>query len=89
MNLSNLMKNYQFKISDWIGGKCHLYLLIITTDKIYISLILHFYNDAYFYFSLFHYYVTGNLHLPIRGRFRILHTILLNLLKKLHEIERN
>ena len=34
------------------------------------------------YFSLFHYHVTGNLHLPIRGQSRILHTILLNFPQK-------
>ena len=48
INLSNLMKSYI--LSEWMYGKYHYCLLMITTCKIYISPVLFFY-----------YFITGNL----------------------------
>ena len=47
------MKTYQYVLDGW--KLYNLPLLMITTGKIYISLVLSFYIDVYFSFLLFHY----------------------------------
>ena len=47
-NLMNFMNSYRYILGDWMGGRYHQYLLIISADN--ISPVFSFYINEYFPF---------------------------------------
>ena len=83
-HLMNSKKRYQYKLEDCLFIAHHC-LLTITTGKVYISPVLSFYIDVYYFFLLFHYlYSFCPTH--IQDRFNIFKRKNLKMHNDFHEI---